>query len=176
MINKPEYSLPRRNFLRGQFLNSLKTEDVKKQGYAVIRPPWANPDKFLDKCTACGNCITHCEAQILVRDQDGYPYVDFSQGKQECLFCKACVTSCKVNLFRSTDEIAWQHKVEIQTNCLANKLIECRSCEDSCEQRAIRFKREIGKVAKPLLNLELCNGCGACLSSCPTQAITILYL
>ncbi|MDU3250841.1 MAG: 4Fe-4S binding protein, partial [Haemophilus parainfluenzae] len=27
---------------------------------------------------------------------------------------------------------------------------------------------------KPILDLESCNGCGACLSVCPTKAIKIL--
>ena len=39
---------------------------------------------------------------------------------------------------------------------------------------AIRFRLQLGGVAKPILDLESCNGCGACLRDCPTKAIKIL--
>ena len=41
---------------------------------------------------------------------------------------------------------------------------------------AIRFRLQLGGVAKPILDLESCNGCGACLSVCPTKAIKFLIL
>ncbi|MDO4698593.1 MAG: ferredoxin-type protein NapF [Pasteurellaceae bacterium] len=169
-----ESSLSRRHFLRGSFLNSLKSEQAKQQGLNVIRPPWADLAKFVDHCTACNACIQACEMQILVKGAGGYPEVDFSQGRKECSFCQACVKACELPIFRSTTEEPWTHKVEIQPNCLAMQNVECRRCDESCESRAIRFKREIGRVATPFLELESCNGCGACLSVCPTQSIKIL--
>lgn len=169
-----EQSLPRRHFLRGQFLQALQTETIKQQGHQAIRPPWANLADFYEKCTACDACISACEMQILKKGAGGYPEVDFLLGRGECSFCTACVNVCEQNVFRSTMEAAWQHKVEISQSCLTEIGVECRACEDSCEQRAIRFQRTIGGIAKPNLNLSNCNGCGACLGSCPTTAIKIL--
>ncbi|QLB21017.1 ferredoxin-type protein NapF [Vespertiliibacter pulmonis] len=176
MSRLTDTALSRRHFLRGSFLNTLKNEQIKRQGYQPIYPPWADITNFLQKCTQCNQCITACETQILIKGANGYPEIDFTQGKQECTFCQACVQSCPEPIFRSTDENAWQHKIEIKPNCLAKNGIECRSCQDNCEARAIKFKREIGKVSSPILALELCNGCGACLSTCPSQSITILHL
>lgn len=169
-----EQSLPRRNFLRGQFLNTFKTEQVKKQGQNAIRAPWTNLADFYEKCTACDACIKVCEMQILKRGAGGYPEVDFTLGHKECSFCKACVNICEQDVFCPSSEIAWTHKVEISSACLTQMGVECRACEDNCEQRAIRFQRTLGGIAKPGLNLENCNGCGACLSSCPTNAIRVL--
>lgn len=169
-------SLSRRHFLRGNFLTALKSEQVKQQGYQIIRPPWVNLNDFAQKCTQCSQCITACETKILIKGDGGYPEIDFTQGRKECTFCQACVNSCPENLFRPTNEEAWQHKVEIKQSCLTEKGIECRSCQDNCESRAIQFKREIGRVSTPILDLNLCNGCGACLSVCPSQSITILPL
>ncbi|WP_373777274.1 ferredoxin-type protein NapF [Glaesserella sp.] len=167
-------NLPRRSFLRGHFLNALKSEQVKRQGYHAIRPPWADLANFSEKCTACQKCITQCETKILVSDANGYPEVNFSAGRGECTFCQACVNSCEAGVFRPITEPAWQHKIEIGDNCLTQSHIECRSCEDSCESRAIKFRRAVGGIALPILELDRCNGCGACLSVCPTQAIGII--
>lgn len=169
-------SLPRRHFLRGNFLTALKSDQVKQQGYQVIRPPWSDLETFLQKCTGCNQCIIACETAILIKGVGGYPEVDFTQGKHECTFCQACVKSCPEPVFRPLSENAWQHKVEIKPTCLAEKEIECRACQDSCESRAIQFKREIGRVPKPVVALTHCNGCGACLNVCPSQSITILQL
>lgn len=176
MTNATGRSLSRRHFLRGNFLNSLKSDQVKKQGYQAIRPPWADLEHFLQKCTACQQCVTACETGILIQGQGGYPEIDFTRGEQVCTFCKQCVQHCPESVFRSTDERAWQHKIEIKSSCLAENGIECRACQDSCEYRAIRFKREIGRVATPILALDDCQGCGACLAVCPSQSITILQL
>lgn len=168
-----EQSLPRRQFLRGQFLQSLQSEQTQIQGLNAIRPPWANLANFLQKCTACNACISACEMQILKKGAGGYPEVDFSLGRKECSFCQECVKACEYDVFRQVSETAWQHKVEIGNGCLTQMGVECRSCEDSCEMRAIRFKRVPSGISMPMLNTENCNGCGACLSSCPSDAITI---
>lgn len=168
-----EQALSRRYFLRGQFLNTLKTEQVKIQGTQAIRPPWANLADFLQKCTACNACVDVCEMQILKKGAGGYPEVDFNLGRKECSFCTACVNACEHDVFNDITTLAWTHKVEIGSGCLTQLGVECRSCEDSCEQRAIRFKRVQTGISMPILTLESCNGCGACLSGCPTEAIQI---
>ncbi|MDO5054127.1 ferredoxin-type protein NapF [Pasteurella oralis] len=167
-------NLPRRNFLRGQFLTSLQSEQVKQQGFQGIRPPWAiEHDRFIQGCTRCDACIQICETKILIKGDGGFPEVQFSRG--ECTFCQQCVDACSQPIFRSTSEPAWFHQIEITANCLTQKSVECRSCEDSCEMRAIRFKRQLGGVSQPILDLESCNGCGACIKGCPVSAIKVLF-
>lgn len=114
--------------------------------------------------------------QILKRGAGGFPEVDFSLGRGECSFCQACVNACEANVFRDVREPAWQHKVAIQAGCLPQLGVECRSCEDSCESRAIRFQRQLGGISSPQIVADNCNGCGACLSTCPTQAVQITFL
>ncbi|EXI61428.1 ferredoxin [Mannheimia granulomatis] len=171
MTNISNQSLPRRSFLQGHFLDSLKSEKVSQQGHEPIRPPWANLANFLEKCTACHRCIETCETQILIKGAGGYPEVNFNHG--ECTFCEKCVQSCEVGVFRETSEEAWTHKINVQPSCLLKRGTECRSCGDSCEMRVIRFRPSLGGIAEMTLNLESCTGCGACVSVCPTGAIQI---
>ncbi|MDG2943499.1 ferredoxin-type protein NapF [Bisgaard Taxon 10/6] len=165
--------LPRRQFLRGKFLTALQSEKEKKQGFNGIRPPWAAAETlFTADCTRCGDCVRACETQVLIVGAGGFPEIDFS--RTECNFCGRCAAVCRQPVFRPLDEPAWTHKIEILPSCLALRGVECRSCEDNCESRAIRFKREIGGIAKPQVNLQNCNGCGACLSVCPVSAVKII--
>lgn len=170
-----EHSLARRQFLRGKFLQSLQSVQEQQQGLNPIRLPWALSEaEFVQGCTACGDCFSVCESRIIVRGANGLPEIDFSQG--ECTFCRQCVEHCPQPLFRPVEMPAWTHKIEIKHTCLSQHQIECRSCGDSCSNNAIRFRLSLGKVAQPQVDLDYCNGCGACLTSCPTNAIAIITL
>lgn len=164
----------RRHFLRGGFLTSLQSQQVKQQGFRAIRPPWSvNESDFITACNRCGDCIQACETQILIKGEGGFPEVSFA--KNECTFCQKCVDVCKQPVFRPLTQEAWSHKVEILAHCLTQKRVACRSCGDSCESRAIRFKPTLGGIAQIVLNIDDCNGCGACILSCPVDAIKISY-
>lgn len=63
---------------------------------------------------------------------------------------------------------------EIGPGCIAyTQNVVCRSCGDVCDEAAIRFSPRLGGAALPVVLAERCTGCGACLSVCPTGAITV---
>lgn len=167
-------NLSRRQLLRGKFLTSLQSETEQAQGFEGVRPPWsaANAD-FVAGCTRCDDCILLCESNILVKGDGGFPEVSFDNG--ECTFCKKCAFVCEQPIFRAFDEKPWAHKIAIQSQCLTESRIECRSCQDSCPMNAIKFRWQAGGIAKPIVDLEACNGCGACISRCPVGAIKLFY-
>ncbi|OOF57708.1 ferredoxin-type protein NapF [Rodentibacter myodis] len=165
-------NLPRRQFLRGKFLASLHTKKEQIQGFEGIRPPWSVANnEFIAQCTRCGDCVDICETQILVKGEGGFPEVRFDKG--ECTFCGKCVEICQQPIFRSLTGLPWEHKIEIGASCLAQRHIECRACQDNCPQNAIRFRLQMGGVAQPIVDLESCNGCGACVKTCPVDVIKI---
>lgn len=168
-------NLPRRQFLRGKFLASLHTENEQKQGVEGILPPWSvTNNEFVEQCTRCGDCLSVCETKILVNGDGGFPEVQFDKG--ECTFCRKCVEICQQPIFRPSNEQPWSHKIEISENCLTQRSIECRSCQDSCPVSSIYFRFQIGSVAQPFVNIDTCNGCGACLQNCPVNAIKVNHL
>ncbi|MEF1311047.1 ferredoxin-type protein NapF [Vibrio mytili] len=139
---------------------------------SAVRLPWlVRHAEFTDACTRCGRCIDACETNIITKSDGGFPAVDFSI--DECTFCYQCADSCPEPLFSPKTEVPWQAKAEINETCLAQNNVECRSCGDMCDPMAIQFKLELGKVAQPIINIDECNGCGACVSVCPTSSINV---
>ncbi|WP_286262922.1 ferredoxin-type protein NapF [Thalassotalea atypica] len=139
-----------------------------------LRLPWVKSERdFLSQCTQCKACIDNCETNIIVKDDLGYPKVDFSQG--ECTDCKKCIEVCEQPLFKSDAEIAscapWPINFKIEKSCLALNQIYCQSCKDACDTRAIEFNFLDSSIPSPSLNNDDCSQCGACIEVCPQSAI-----
>lgn len=163
--NKPTamISTSRRDFLRGR----------RSSAPPALRPPWALAEEaFTAACSQCGDCLRACPAGILIAGKDGFPSVDFSRG--ECSFCGDCLAACAPGALRRDEaQAAWSHRAHIGEACLAQSGVECRVCGEACGASAIRFRPRLGGPALPQLDEAACSGCGACLASCPTQAIAM---
>ena len=155
--------ISRKQFLRGDFFGRK----------APLRPPWAAPEgEFTQQCDRCGDCVTRCPTSILQKGPGGYPVVDFTRG--ECLFCGDCADACRPGAIKTAVGSPWSVLASIDTGrCLAFQGVECRSCFDPCEARAIRMQLTVGGVARPQLDTSACTGCGACFSVCPVQAVSL---
>ena len=155
--------IARRNLFRGKLFSH--TEDV--------RLPWLKSlPLFYEHCTQCGECIDACPEKIIKKSAGGYPAVEFKNG--ECTFCGDCGSACDEHLFfLDNNKPAWDLVAVIGVDCLALKHVSCSSCRDSCAENAIKFTPRIGTPAVPSVLLEQCNGCGACVSPCPTFAINL---
>lgn len=152
----------RRGLLTGAF----------RAGSNAIRPPWSRRDvEFTAVCTRCNACVEACETTVITRGAGGFPEVDFQRG--ECTFCYACAESCPQPLFAVRDSKPWQYQITIGARCLAQNRVECRSCEDACPERAIRFRPTLAGIAKPQTDVSLCTACGACVPGCPVSAIEL---
>ena len=154
----------RMQFLRGDF----KGEETP------LRPPWAiNESLFTEICTNCGECITQCPTHIIKQARANFPVIDFSSG--ECSFCGLCVDVCKPQaLLKTQHNMPWSIKASIKKDaCIAHQGVECRSCYDPCEARAIMMPPRLGGISIPVISTDNCTGCGACFSVCPVSAITV---
>ena len=182
-----EIDLGRRSLFKGKY----------KPAAAMLLPPWSiDQADFIDLCTRCGDCVAECPENVLMPGSGGFPTTNFKQN--ECTFCGDCVNACPTGaLTRTTTphqttgtdgsqcheskDIPWHQAPNISDQCLAQKGVVCRSCGDACEPEAIVFNwgnPENGTrgVATPSVNNDLCSGCGACISICPNNALTMQSL
>ncbi len=147
------------------------------QPVAKLRLPWIIGEQdFLEHCTQCGDCLNACETKILIKDENGFPQVDFSI--DECTFCGKCQSNCQQPLFIAKEQqippnTPWPAQLTINNSCLAENNIFCQSCQDACAIDAISFDFKQRSIPAPQVALSACNQCGACISSCPQQAITL---
>ncbi|MCW8886481.1 MAG: ferredoxin-type protein NapF [Motiliproteus sp.] len=136
------------------------------------RPPWSvDESNFIQDCTRCHECVKSCPENILEVGSGGFPEVNFQKG--ECSFCSDCAAVCEAPVYRSVQESPWQQTAKIGEACVTHKQVVCRSCGENCEPEAIQFKLVAGRVAVPEIDLDLCNGCGACVAVCPTRAVKV---
>ena len=157
-------AISRMQFLRGDFSGRM----------LLLRPPWALAEQaFVSACDRCGHCIDACPTHILQPGRGGFPDVDFNRG--ECLFCEECLDACKAGALAKVDgQVPWALKAFVDAgSCIAYQGVECRSCHDPCDTRAIRMPPRPGGVAVPEIDVTLCNGCGACYAVCPVRAVGI---
>ena len=156
----------KRNFLRGR----------KPLPTPKFRLPWITSEQhFINDCTQCGDCISACPEQIIVKGDDGFPTIDFAKG--ECTFCEDCISSCKEPLFISERSAkAWPSHFNIKDNCLAKNDVFCQSCRDVCDSRAITFSYANGPIPTPVIEQSNCNSCGACISTCPTDSTELILI
>ncbi len=143
---------------------------------ALPRPPAALAEEaFLKACARCHRCIDVCPVGALAPASIldgianlGTPVLDPSR----CIFCLECLRVCP------TGAIAKVPKQEIDIGvavidrdlCLAwQKKKRCKDCLLVCKEKAI----EMEKNRFPVIVAERCNGCGACVRSCPTEPLSV---
>lgn len=147
-----------------------------RRGPAPLRPPWALAEaQFIERCSRCGDCQRACPQGIIISGDGGFAAIDFSRGG--CTFCGLCVEACTPGaLLRQPAQPPWQQQAQIDERCLAANGVMCRSCEDSCEPRALRFSPQPGGISRPQIDSSSCTGCGGCVAPCPASAIRITAL
>lgn len=155
----------RRSFLRGAFTGD-------PAGPATLPRPlgaWSEA-VFAEACTGCGDCARACPEHLIRRDAAGLAFMDVSQSA--CTFCGACTEACETGALDADTPFPW--RAQAGAGCLSASGVQCRACEDFCDERAIRFRLQTGGRALPEIDTDTCTGCGACIAPCPADAITLI--
>ena len=183
----------RKNFLlllvSSVFLLGNKRRKGKNIASPVIRPPAALKEKdFYDRCIRCGNCMKVCPTNGLqpVILQAGLESIwtphlvpEIGYCEYQCTLCgNVCPTGAiprltkdkKLKTKLGTAKVdrplclAWEHNME------------CLVCEEHCPvpEKARKVVGEIVEgrlVKKPVVDPDLCVGCGICQTKCPVRPV-----
>ncbi len=160
---------------RRDFLTAFRKPIKKAQSeeLLVVRPPYGLDEvSFEEGCLLCESkaCKEACEEQIIVIRADGTPMLNFT--KKGCTFCDACVEVCEsAVLSLENKETSTQINARFIISpeaCVAHNGVICFSCKEPCIDDAILFNG----MFNPVIDMDLCTGCGFCLGRCPTHAIS----
>jgi len=175
--------------------------DEAKSAPLILRPPGAiAEDDFLKTCIKCGMCVLACpyDTLSLAKPGDkkpiGTPF--FTPREIPCYMCPdiPCVPVCPsgaldVNLVSEENQLEIRKAkmgvaVVDKQNCIAYWGIQCDACYRACpllgEAITVEYEKNerTGKHAflRPVVNNDICTGCGLCEKACVTEkaAITVL--
>ncbi len=151
-----------------------------------IRPPGSVPEPRMSAtCARCGNCVRVCPEGVIhpafleAGPLDLWtPVLRF--GPSYCSeACHACCHVCPTGAIATMGpeeklRVAVGFAVVKEDLCLAfAEDRECMVCEEYCPFRAIEILPR-GDVVGPVVDEDLCRGCGLCEVVCPTAPVAIV--
>jgi ferredoxin-type protein NapF len=148
----------------------------------ILRPPGALPEPlFSGVCLRCGNCLRACPVNIIqslgIRDVGAAwitPTLSFERDycREDCVRCGAVCPSGALQSLTVASKVKTRlgkPKVLMELCLLADER-ECSHCRRWCPYGAIRYVfSEEDYMLRPEVDLDNCNGCGACETHCPVS-------
>lgn len=162
----------------------------KRAAARLIRPPGALPEPlFLQKCVKCGECMKVCPTNALQpalseAGPEGIwtPVLNPKVGYCE-YYCSLCSQVCPTGAIK---ELTVEEKIKVvigtawvnKSRCIPYVVgSPCIVCEEHCptSPKAIKLLRTETKLPDgsiqtplaPVIDLDLCIGCGICENKCP---------
>jgi ferredoxin len=155
----------------------------------IIRPPGAlRESEFVDRCIRCGNCMKVCITNGLqpVMFETGLEGLWTPQLVPEIGYCEyhctLCGNVCPTGAIPSLPvEIKKKTKLGLarieRSLCIPwSKNQECIVCEEHCPVSEKAIKLTGAGILKPLVDSDLCIGCGICQSVCPVRPVRAVHV
>ena len=189
----PEYD--RRNLLRQGFHffakpavenvqskidNVNKAVDKITKRVPVLRPPGAISEKaFLQACSRCDECIHACPKDAIQRapKKMGFlihntPYID--PMRNPCVMCTdlPCIPACPDGALLPVQElsdVSMGYAILDKKKCQAYGDTFCQQCVIDCPVPGAIHQID----NKPVVDKNICTGCGVCMRSCSTVNIPL---
>jgi ferredoxin-type protein NapG len=152
---------------------SKETDAVQPPAPPPVRADWLRPpgavaeSVFMERCTACGDCVKACPpGAIGFHEQDGTPVLFADQSP--CLLCEdlPCIASCETGALEPVGSVA---DVRMGTAVVSHRLCTagqgCHACVSKCPMHALAMDFESMQLA---VVVETCVGCGICEMVCKT--------
>ena len=160
--------------------NVNKAVDKITKRVPLLRPPGAISEKqFLQSCSRCDECIHACPKDAIVRapKKMGFlvyntPYID--PMRNPCVMCTdlPCISACPDKALLPVQELTdvnMGYAILDKKKCQAYGDTFCQQCVIDCPvPGAITQIND-----KPIIDKNICTGCGVCMRSCSTVNIPL---
>jgi len=155
----------------------------------IVPPGSLGLKNMKDKCTACQFCVSACPNNVLRPSTKlstfMQPEVSFERGycRPECTECSNVCPTGAIKPITTADKsaIAIGTAYWIEDNCVVNRdSVQCNNCERHCPTGAVtlvdRNSSPDDALKIPVIDKELCIGCGACEYLCPSRPFSAIYV
>jgi ferredoxin len=183
--------------------NALKAQQIKVDGGLAtiedkkipdrktpIVPPGSQSAKNMkEHCTACQLCVSACPNDVLRPSTKlntlMQPEMSYERGycRPECTECSQVCPTGAIKSITTADKTAVSVglAIWIKDNCVVNTdEVQCNNCERHCPTGAIHMiEKEPGNEKSlkiPVVDKEMCIGCGACENLCPARPFSAIYI
>ena len=192
-VEDPEYD--RRNLLKqgvhffakpvvdnvqGKIDSVNKVVDKFTKRVPLLRPPGAISERqFLQACSRCDECIHACPKDAIQRATKkmgvlvfNTPYID--PMRNPCVMCTdlPCISACPDGALLPVQElsdVSMGYAILDKKKCQAYGDTFCQQCVIDCPvPGAIHQVQD-----KPIIDKNICTGCGVCMRSCSTVNIPL---
>ena len=157
-----------------------KAVDKITKRVPVLRPPGALTEKaFLQACSRCDECINACPKDAIQRapKKMGFlihntPYID--PMRNPCVMCTdlPCIPACPDGALLPVQElsdVSMGYAILDKKKCQAYGDTFCQQCVIDCPVPGAIHQVD----SKPIIDKNICTGCGVCMRSCSTVNIPL---
>ena len=165
-------------------------DKVQPERQTPLTPPGSLSFQNLStRCTGCQLCVSECPNQVLRPSNDllhlMQPTMSYEKGycRPECTRCSDV---CPAGAIKPLDEIEKSsiqigHAVWIKKNCIPlTDGVSCGNCARHCPTGAIEMvpsdPEDEESLMIPVVNENVCIGCGACEYVCPSRPFSAIYV
>lgn len=123
-------------------------------------------------CLGYGDCVNVCPTNAICIENE-IAHID----PRKCIGCGLCAKACPNHVITLIDDIEKavvtcnnKEKGSAARKKCENACIKCKKCEKACPLNAIK----VDQIAT--INYSICDGCGNCITECPTGCLAKLDL
>ena len=162
---------------------------MEKTRQIPITPPGSiSIQHFQKHCTSCHLCVSKCPSKVLKPAFLEYGFAGIMQPTMEfekgfCNYnCNTCSTVCPTNAINSItlDEkrLTQVGKVVfIEELCVVHTDgTSCGACSEHCPTQAVKMIPYKNGLTIPLIDVEICVGCGGCEYICPIRPFRAIFV
>lgn len=154
-----------------------------------LSPPGAvSAAHLLDHCTACHLCVAKCPSRVLKPAFMEYgvggimqPVMDFEHGfcNFDCTVCAdVCPNGALLKLTKQEKHTLQVGRVVfVKENCIVHtQETSCGACSEHCPTQAVSMQPYKNGLTIPVVNPDICVGCGGCEYVCPVRPFRAIYI